>query len=297
MSNLMQINVGLLTPHFKFTQTGMEVLTKQPSYQEWFKAGVSFKDMHSLVELGQIWGWADWLNEGEKRYGETYTQAMDIIGREYQTLANWKWVGSRIPKGLRGLPNLRFRHYTVAAKLKGDMQADLLKRASAGKWTKEALGIEIATILAPEDTPPPSFPDEESPIVEPVVIPPAMPGDRVFELVQENYALQQQVIIRETQIQEITHTVTTVREMLQAESPTPGLILGAITQLEALPQTGASAWNLFESLLDLWEKGKTGDVYLMLDKLVELRRKSSAAPEKEDFITLHAGDRTIELER
>jgi hypothetical protein len=39
----------------------------------------------------------DALNYGETRYGERYSQAMEVTGHSYQSLANYAWVAKAVP--------------------------------------------------------------------------------------------------------------------------------------------------------------------------------------------------------
>jgi len=48
-----------------------------------------------------MWWVGDWLNYGEARYGEMYSQAIEITGYASQTLADAKWVASRIEPSRR----------------------------------------------------------------------------------------------------------------------------------------------------------------------------------------------------
>jgi hypothetical protein len=52
------------------------------------------------MEKGVKWWLGDWLNFGERKYGETYSQAIDTTGHSYQALANAKW-GGRMPRNPR----------------------------------------------------------------------------------------------------------------------------------------------------------------------------------------------------
>jgi hypothetical protein len=67
------------------------------------------------------WWLGDWLNRGEKRFGETYVQAIDETGMAYQTLANIKWVASAIDVSRRR-ENLTWKHHAEVAKLPPDAQ-------------------------------------------------------------------------------------------------------------------------------------------------------------------------------
>ena len=61
-----------------------------------------------------MWWLGDWLNFGESRYGETYSQALDATGYEYATLRQAKWAASRYEMSMR-IDNLSWTHHVIAA--------------------------------------------------------------------------------------------------------------------------------------------------------------------------------------
>lgn len=76
------------------------------------------------------WWIGDWLNYGERRYGEVYAQALDATGLDYQTLRDVKWVCSTYPVSRRH-DNLSFKHHREAAALPPAQADALLARAEA----------------------------------------------------------------------------------------------------------------------------------------------------------------------
>ena len=64
----------------------------------------------------------DALRYGERRWGETYAQVMDATGMAYQTLANAKWVASRVPVQRRRT-ELSWSHHAEVASLEATSAA------------------------------------------------------------------------------------------------------------------------------------------------------------------------------
>jgi len=62
------------------------------------------------------WAIGDALAAGEKRYGDTYTDALQLTGLSYSTLNVSRWVASRIPKRMRHGPPVTFGHHKLIAK-------------------------------------------------------------------------------------------------------------------------------------------------------------------------------------
>ena len=111
MDKLTNIDNKLSLGNFYFDKTGL-VVTGSPTFEEWQNCGEFLKQAEKSV---QFWI-GDWLNYGEKKYGETYSQAIDITGQEYQTIANQKWVSSKVEFSLRR-ENLSFGHHALVASM------------------------------------------------------------------------------------------------------------------------------------------------------------------------------------
>ncbi len=60
----------------------------------------------------QMWAIGDWLNYGERRYGEMYAQAVDATGYENGTLRDAKWVSGAYELSIR-IYNLSFAHHRI----------------------------------------------------------------------------------------------------------------------------------------------------------------------------------------
>ena len=76
---------------FVRTACGLEVRGK-PTVDEWLAEGrqLAADVKKAMFRLG------DWLNFGERSYGEMYAQGMAITGLSYKTLANAAWTSREI---------------------------------------------------------------------------------------------------------------------------------------------------------------------------------------------------------
>lgn len=96
------------------------------TFEEWERTGHTLQQIQGAVN----WWVGDWLNEGEKRYGETYAQAIEATGWKYEQLALCKWVASSVEFSIR-IENLSWTHHREVAALPPNEQADLLQWAEA----------------------------------------------------------------------------------------------------------------------------------------------------------------------
>jgi hypothetical protein len=70
-----------------------------------------------------LWYVGDWINFGEKEYGEKYSQALEITKYDYGTLRNAAYVAKRYPLNERRV-NLSWRMHADAARFEiGDRKA------------------------------------------------------------------------------------------------------------------------------------------------------------------------------
>ncbi len=95
-----------------------------------------------LVGQGVADRLGDWLNYGERSYGEMYTQAVGATGYENKTLRNAKWVSSVYELSCRH-DNLSFTHHQEAASLPPSQRADILTRAEREGWPAARLRREV----------------------------------------------------------------------------------------------------------------------------------------------------------
>ena len=109
------------------------------SFSEWMALGTTLKAM----EKGVNWWIGDWLNGGERMYGEMYSQALDA--KEYQTLANIKYVAGVFPPHKRRA-NLSFSIHAEIAPLMAldpDMANEILDNAEKLRMTVRDVRYDV----------------------------------------------------------------------------------------------------------------------------------------------------------
>jgi len=125
------LSVGVFTA----TPTGLVVADgPAPEFEIWFSYGEALRKIKGALKF--VLG--DWLNFGEKAYGEKYSQAVDETDWTYGTLANIAYVCSSIEFSRRH-ENLSFEHHYEIAKFDPDLQDYWLDKAESEKWTREEL--------------------------------------------------------------------------------------------------------------------------------------------------------------
>jgi hypothetical protein len=114
-------SLAITDPKFTITPTGID-FHQELSFDEWDALG------QKLAPIGRSLGFivGDWINFGEKVYGEKYEQALTRTGIAYQTLKNYAYVARKVEKSCRQ-DNLGFEHHAVVAKLKPDQQEHWLE--------------------------------------------------------------------------------------------------------------------------------------------------------------------------
>ena len=92
--------------NYTLTPTGL--IGQAASAAEWEQIG----DLLRRLEGGIQWMLADWLLEGERRYGQTYQHVAEVTGYEVATLHNLVYVAGKI--SLRS-EKLTFGHHALVA--------------------------------------------------------------------------------------------------------------------------------------------------------------------------------------
>lgn len=94
---------------FAITPVGLRVLTN-PSFEDWCEFG------HGLqkLECATQWTVGDWLNYGERRWGEKYAQAIEETPLNHGTLRDYAWVASQIDLSVR-TDKLSWWHHRLIA--------------------------------------------------------------------------------------------------------------------------------------------------------------------------------------
>lgn len=110
-------------------------------YEEWERVGGV---LHQIEGAIQFWI-GDWLNYGERTYGEKYAQAIQVAtGLEYQALANHAWVAGKVEPSTR-VETLSWSHHRLVAPLEPAEQAAWLNRAETEGLTYRELRKAIQT--------------------------------------------------------------------------------------------------------------------------------------------------------
>lgn len=118
------------------------------AYEQWELAGAQ------LQKMGRAWQFwcGDWLNYGEARYGEKYTQAISTTDFAKQTLLNVASISKRVPpERRRGA--LSFSHHEAVAALPPAEQDRFLDEAERDGLTVKRLRSRIGG--TPADAPDP----------------------------------------------------------------------------------------------------------------------------------------------
>ncbi len=113
------------------------------------RCGESLQQMERSI----MWWVGDWLNYGERRYGEMYAQAVDATGYENGTLRTAKWVAGSFELSMR-MDNLTWTHHQIVAALPSDERAALLTKAGRDGWTCADLRREMRHTSAKAIAPP-----------------------------------------------------------------------------------------------------------------------------------------------
>lgn len=123
--------LAISDPKFSISPTGIE-FHEELSFEEWDDLGTK------LAPVGKSIGFiiGDWINYGEKRWGDKYEEALARTGLAYQTLADFAYVARKVHFSVRN-EKLDFTHHRVVAKLKTDEEKqywlDLAAKHNLGK--------------------------------------------------------------------------------------------------------------------------------------------------------------------
>ena len=104
------------------------------TYEEWEDIGRTL----DAVEAASQWWRGDWLNYGERKYGEKYAQAIEVTGKSPQGLMNAAWVAGKFETSRRR-ETLSWSHHAEVAALDHDIQDQLLDQAESEEWTRNVL--------------------------------------------------------------------------------------------------------------------------------------------------------------
>jgi hypothetical protein len=128
---------------FNISKTGIEI-KGEPTFDEWLSCG----QLLANAEKGLHFCIGDWINYGEAKWGEKYKEAIEKTGFEYQTLANDKYVASKIDFSLRK-EKLSFTHHFVVAPYEPHEQSFLLEQAETLNLSAKQLREQKDRLLHP----------------------------------------------------------------------------------------------------------------------------------------------------
>lgn len=134
-----------------FTATGL-VLPEEMAFDDWAALGGQLR----LFVKASLWWWGDWLLFGERKYGEMYSQALEVSDHAYQSLANAVFVSSKI-EFYRRRENLSWAHHQEVASLPQVEQDEWLERAECESLSRNELrrALSIRHIPSAKITAPP----------------------------------------------------------------------------------------------------------------------------------------------
>jgi len=140
-------DIVAVTDWCDITQVGLKI-KRQPTWDEYETAVKMWTTVHRL----SAWVISDLYNFGEKKWGETYAQAMDDTGLSYGYLSVIRSVAKKIPRKRRN-PNLSFSHHTAVAKLAPDQQTAFLSYAEKNGVNRDDFREMIKQKSLPDPAP------------------------------------------------------------------------------------------------------------------------------------------------
>jgi len=126
-------------PPGSITPTGLW-LPATMTFEEWAEVGPG------LSRIGRSIAWAvgDWLNYGEEKFGEKYSQAASDTGYDPGYLASLAWVARAIEPSRRR-EKLGWSHHQAVAGLEAAAQTEWLLLSEENGWTREELRDRLAS--------------------------------------------------------------------------------------------------------------------------------------------------------
>lgn len=131
------------------TETHLPI-AKNTTIDQWAAIGEAL----GRVNRASAWWIGDWVNFGENRYGEAYSQYIEATGLDYSTLAAYAHVARQF-EFLRRRKTLSFSHHREVASLEPSEQDEWLDRAEAEELGKSDLRRAIRERRVVDAPPPP----------------------------------------------------------------------------------------------------------------------------------------------
>lgn len=131
-----------ITPNeqFNFSNSGL-IIEGQPTFEQWHEAGKWLKYVEGAIQ----WWIGDWLNYGETRWGEMYTQALEETDYAKGTLRNQKYIADKIPPSRRN-DKLHYSHHIEVASLEPEQQIEMLDLAEQECLTARQLRQKVKAL-------------------------------------------------------------------------------------------------------------------------------------------------------
>ena len=121
----------------KVSKVGLE-LNENLTFEEWESIGLQLQLMH-----GSVGFWiGDWLNFGERKWGEKYAQAIEETGLDYGTLRDFKWVSNTLPLSCRQ-DNLSFTAHHEIASAPENIRQELIERATKNNLSSKEVRLLV----------------------------------------------------------------------------------------------------------------------------------------------------------
>lgn len=120
-----------------------------------------------IVSRATMWWVGDWLVYGEGRFGERWSQALDVTGLSEQTLVSRMYVARNVPPDRRRV-GLAYSVHQVVAPLGAREQKTWLDRAAKNHWNAKQL--RDAMKAKRKDEAPPLIDDETTPLAPEIIL-------------------------------------------------------------------------------------------------------------------------------
>lgn len=123
MNELIATQPQLATDIGETTETAW-IAPANMTYEEYESVG------RTLQQVGRSLNWwiGDWLNYGERKFGEMYAQALAVTGLSLESLTKYKAVAARIRPEIR-IPELSWTHHFTVAWAEESLREPLLQMA------------------------------------------------------------------------------------------------------------------------------------------------------------------------
>lgn len=104
--------LAIKSKKYTISRAGLDIHAEL-TFEEWQALGIELAPV--AKSIGFIIG--DWINYGDGRYGEKYTEALKLTGLSLATLQEYAYVARRVETSVR-TEVLDFTHHKVVAKVK-----------------------------------------------------------------------------------------------------------------------------------------------------------------------------------